>query len=68
MYDFIEDYPGDKSRTLAAAKAEADTREWCDEIDDELIFRQISSPEFNLYMQMIFAETSEDTSNVYSYI
>ena len=68
MYDFIEDYPGAKTQTLALAKAEADKRTWCDEVDDELIYKQISSPEFNLYMEMIFSENSEDTSNVYSYI
>lgn len=57
MYNFIEDYPGAKSQIFALAKAEADRRTWCDEVDDELIYKQISSPEFNLYMEMILEPT-----------
>lgn len=68
MYNFIEDYPGDKSRALALAKAEADKRMWCDDVDDELIYSQLLSPEFNLYMEMIFADPHEDTSNAYAFI
>ena len=68
MYDFIEDYPGNKARTLALAKAEADERTWCDEVDDEFVYRQLASPEFDLYMEMIMSDLHDDTSNVYAYI
>ena len=68
MNNFIEDYPGNKSQTLNAAIAEADTRRCFDEVDDEAIYSQLASPEFALYMEMIFCDAPEDSSNVYSYI
>lgn len=68
MNNFIENYPGSKSQTLSAAKAEADNRRWFDEVDEDTIYSQLASPEFALYMEMIFCETPEDSSNVYSYI
>lgn len=53
MYNFIEDYPGDKTRTIAAAKAETDNRRWFDEVDEEAIYSQLASPEFALYLEMV---------------
>jgi hypothetical protein len=67
MNNFIEDYPGNKSRTLEAAKTEADTRRWFDEVDEEAIYSQLASPEFALYMEMLFSDAPEDSSNVYAY-
>lgn len=67
MNNFIEDYPGNKSRTLDAAKAESDTRRWFDEVDEEAIYSQLASPEFALYMEMLFSDAPEDSSNVYAY-
>jgi hypothetical protein len=67
MNDFIEDYPGNKTQALNAAKAEADTRRWFDEVDEEAIYSQLASPEFALYMEMMFSDAPEDSSNVYAY-
>ena len=53
MCNFVEDYPGLKSRTLAAAKEEADNRQWFDQVDEEEIYRQLSSPEFSLYLEIV---------------
>ena len=53
MSTFIEDYPGAKSRTLAAAKEEADNRQWFDQVDEEEIYRQMSSPEYRLYLEIV---------------
>ncbi len=53
MYDFIENYPGDKAMALNAAKAEADNRRWFDEVDEEAVYRQLASPEFALYIEMV---------------
>ena len=67
MNDFIEDYPGNETQALNAAKAEADTRRWFDEVDEEAIYSQLASPEFALYMEMLFSDAPEDSSNVYAY-
>lgn len=67
MNDFIEDYPGNKTQALNVAKAEADTRRWFDEVDEEAIYSQLASPEFSLYMEMLFSDAPEDSSNVYAY-
>ena len=53
MCNFVEDYPGAKSRTLAAAKAEVDNKLWFDQVDEEEIYRQMSSPEYRLYMEIV---------------
>lgn len=67
MNDFIVDYPGNKSQALSAAKAEADNRRWFDEMDQEAVYRQLSSPEFALYMEILFSDAPEDSSSVYAY-
>ena len=56
-----------KTLALNAAKAEADTRRWFDEVDEEAIYSQLASPEFALYMEMLFSDAPEDSSNVYAY-
>lgn len=56
MCNFIEAYPGDQSQVIAMALEEAGSRKWFDEVDDELIYSQISSPEFRLYEQIILCE------------
>ena len=67
MCNFIEDYPGDKARTLAAAKSMADSMQWCDNVDDDLICRQLASGEFRLYMEMIFCDATEDSPRANSF-
>ena len=54
MNNFVEDYPGAESRTIAAAKAEADNRQWFDQVDEEEVYRQLSSPEYKLYLEMVY--------------
>lgn len=68
MSNFVEDYPDSKSCTLAAAKAEADNRHWFDQVDEEEIYRQLSSPEYKLYLEMIFSDSNEEISKVYTYL
>lgn len=52
MYDFIENYPADKMQAIAAAKNMADSRRWFDTIDEDVIYSQIASAEFTLYLEM----------------
>lgn len=68
MNNFVEDYPGAESRTIAAAKAEADNRQWFDQVDEEEVYRQLSSPEYKLYMEMVLSDSMEESSNVYNYL
>lgn len=54
MCNFIEDYLQNPSLAIAALSSDnANRPKWHDTIDDELIYRQISSPEFRLYEEMI---------------
>ena len=54
MKTFIEDYLHNPSEAIA--KAAESLKVKCQEnIDDEMIYNQISSSEFNLYTEIIFA-------------
>ena len=68
MSNFVEEYPGNKAQVLASAIREAGERTWWNEIDDDLIYNQIASPEFKLYEEVIFSEAVNESrrSGVYS--
>ncbi len=53
MCNFVNDFPLDKSQTFEQAKQLADSRKWCETIDDDCIYSQISSPEFRLYQEVV---------------
>ncbi len=67
MCNFVEDYPGDKTQALANAKSMADRMNWCDNVDEDLICRELASGEFRLYMEMIFCDAAEDSPHANSY-
>ena len=48
MRNFIEDYLMNPTAAIASAKEETTTREWMDNISEDIICSQISSPEFRL--------------------
>lgn len=52
MCNFIEDYPYDPAQAIMNAKALADKKFENVVIDDELIWRQLGSPEFRLYEEI----------------
>lgn len=60
MNSFVEDYPADQARTLAFAIEEARKRNLCNEIDEDLVYRQIASPEFRLYEEIILCNPVEE--------
>lgn len=60
MSTFIEDYLSNPS--LAIAEAENRPMSWADEVDEDLIYSQISSPQFRLYEAVIMAPSAEDLS------
>ena len=60
MKSFIEDYLHNPSAAIAKA-ADSMTGKWYDNIDDDLIYAQISSPEFRLYEEIIISTENSDS-------
>lgn len=54
MNSFVEDYQVSKTAAVASAVEEAGRRNWSEQIDEDMIYAQIASPEFRLYMEIIF--------------
>lgn len=67
MCSFVEDYPGNKAQALVTLKSMADSMQWCDNVDDDLIFSQLDSGEFRLYMEMVFCDAAEDSPRANSF-
>ena len=61
MFNFIEDYLTDPSKAFSSAAKSAAGLSWCDAIDDENIYRQLSEPDFRLYETIIFSTEAEDS-------
>ena len=59
MKTFIEDYLANPSAAIAKA-ADSISGKWYDNVDDDLIYSQISLPEFHLYENIIFASSECD--------
>lgn len=53
MDTFIKNYLEDKELAMSCAISQADDLAWCDSVDEDMIYRQLSSPEFNLYQEII---------------
>ena len=61
MKSFIEEYLQNPAQAIADARQTATTDNWYDNIEEEMIYAQISSPEFRLYEAMIFASAADST-------
>ena len=59
MRNFIEDYLVNPS--LAVAAAQNTPMGWTEDIDEDMIYSQLASPEFRLYEEIIFPSSSEDS-------
>ena len=59
MKTFIEDYLANPSAAIAKA-ADSMSGKWYDNIDDDLIYSQIASPEFRLYENIIFTPSETE--------
>lgn len=53
MSTFIEDYLHNPAMAVASAINQAGNLLWSECIDDELIYQQISTPQFRLYEEML---------------
>ena len=62
MRSFIEAYLLDPTQAIADACQTAQTDSWSDNIDEDMIYAQIASPEFRLYEEMVFAQPEEEFS------
>lgn len=55
MKSFIEDFVQNPCQAIAAARQITDTRSWYENIDEDMIYAQIASPEFRLYEDIILS-------------
>jgi hypothetical protein len=60
MKSFIEEYLQNPAQAIAAARQTATTDNWYDNIDEEMIYEQIASPQFRLYEAMILAPDADE--------
>ena len=68
IHDFIEGYLSDPAQAVSDARNEADQRLWYDEFDDEMIYREIASPEFRLYEEIVMADDKQNISHTGSLV
>ena len=59
MKSFIEEYLQNPAQAIADARQTATTDNWYDNIDEEMIYAQIASPEFRLYGSIVLAAETE---------
>ena len=60
MRSFIEDYLLDPTQAIANAQQSVQTGSWSDNIDEDMIYAQLGSPEFRLYEAMVFAPSADE--------
>lgn len=53
MYNFIENYLTDPSQAFLSAAKAADNLAWCDTVDEDNVYRQLSCPDFRLYETIV---------------
>lgn len=68
MRTFIEDYLADPAQAVADARLQAYRRFWDDDLNPEDIYKEIASPEFHLYQEMVLCETEEDSPHVSGFV
>ena len=62
MRSFIEAYLLDPTQAIADACKTVQTDSWSDNIDEDMIYAQIASPEFRRYEAMVLAQPEEEFS------
>ena len=55
MKSFIEDYLLNPAQAIAEAAVVSKRLDWSDNIDEDLIYAQIASPEFRLYEDIVIS-------------
>lgn len=67
MCNFIEDYLNNPSQAIASAVQNVQTEKWFDTIDEEMIYRELASPHFRLYEEIIACSENENTPHASGY-
>ena len=60
MKSFIEEYLQNPAQAIADARQAASTDNWYDNIDEEIIYSQLASPEFKLFEAIVLAPEHEE--------
>lgn len=68
MRNFIEGYLADPAKAVSEARIEANQRFWYDGFDDDMIYKEIATPEFHLYEEVVMAGEPENFSQVRSLV
>ena len=55
MCNFVKDYPQNPTQTILSAKALADQKFDNVDIDEEMIWSQLDSPDFRLYEEIVLS-------------
>ena len=61
MSNFIEDYLQNPSQAISSARERAESRFKFDSFDEEMIYKEMASPEFHLYEAMLMSDVNENT-------
>lgn len=57
--DFIQGYLADPAQAVSEALVRANQRFLSDDFDEEIIYRELATPEFRLYEEIVLAEETE---------
>ena len=70
MSNFIEDYLQNPSQAISSARERAESRFKFDSFDEEMIYKEMASPEFHLYEDMVMSDVNENTprSGIYAVV
>ena len=60
MKSFIEDFLQEPSKAITTARQITGSESWYDNVDEDIIYAQISSPEFRLYEAIVLAPEQEE--------
>ncbi|MBO5419094.1 MAG: hypothetical protein J6A22_03320 [Bacteroidales bacterium] len=59
MGSFIDEYLRNPANAVASARECAGRKSW--KIDDDLIYKELASPEFRLYEEMVMSSWEDET-------
>lgn len=68
MRNFIEDYLEDPAKAIADARLQAYKRKWDADLDPEAVYKEIASPEFHLYQEIVMCSNDDDSPHLTSII
>ena len=67
MCSFIEEYLANPSQAVASAAQKVSVIDRFDAIDDEMIYKELASPQFRLYEEIIACSENENTPHASGY-